>query len=335
MWAALMEALRQLERRLQGRQADPSAGSIDSQSIKAAKQNGEIGFDGGKQVKGRKRHLLVDTLGLIVAVVVTSANTDDRVGLMKLLNHYFAHGVARLRKVWVDQGYRAQWLRTWVWGLKKTHKIDLEVTENQGKGFHVIPWRWAVEIKLQWLIEGEPFDLRLIVRWNAETKCFESLLTNLPQTRYSLDLVCLGQRLRWRVELLFKEWKSHTNLHKFDTEKETTSEALIWASLAASALKRFLAHCAERLLEVAISTRKTSMPSAYELPQLFRTLREGDGPVYRRAFKAMIRYLGTNDKRAHPERDARTGRARLGLKPLFQLSEPSTVIETLEEPMAA
>jgi len=77
-----MAALRQLERRRLGRHAEPSAGSVDSQSIKTATQQTEVGFDGGKKVKGRKRHLLVDTLGLIIAVVVTAANTDDRLGLV-------------------------------------------------------------------------------------------------------------------------------------------------------------------------------------------------------------------------------------------------------------
>ena len=132
-----------------------------------------------------------------------------------------------------------------------------------------------------------------------------------------------------------KEWKSYTNLHKFDTEKETISEALIWASLSSSAIKRFLAHAAEHLLEVVISTRKASMPSAYDLPELFRALRYGDGPWYRRAFKAMIDSLGKNARRAHPERDARTGRARLGRKPIFQLSEQRAFIDNDKQPAAA
>ena len=149
--------------------------------------------------------------------------------------------------------------------------------------------------------------MRLIGSWNPQKKCFDYLLTNLPQDRYTLSMICLAYKLRWQVELLFKEWKSYTNLHKFDTEKETISEALIWASLAASAIKRFLAHATEQLLEVVISTRKASMPSAYELPELFRALRYGDGPWYRRAFESMIAYLGKNAKRAHPKRDDRTG----------------------------
>src|SRR2546426_5250805 len=186
------------------------------------------------------------------------------------------------------------------------------ITSCQDRDFQAIiskfPKRQRAELDVEWLIEGEPFRLRLIVSWNPETKCFAYLLTNLSQDRYTISMICLGYKLRWQVELLFKEWKSYTNLHKFDTEKDTIAEALIWASLAASALKRFLAHAAEHLLEVVISTRKASMPSAYDLPELFRALRHGDGPWYRRAFKVMIHYLGRNAKRAHPERDARTDR---------------------------
>ena len=148
-------------------------------------------------------------------------------------------------------------------------------------------------------------------------------------------MICLGYKIRWQVELLFKEWKTYTNLHKFDTEKGKISESLIWASLAASATKRFLAHAAEHLLEVVISTRKASMPSAYDLPELFRALRYGEGPWYRRAFEAMIAYLGKNAKRAHPKRDDRTGRSRLGLKPLFQLSAQQGLKDNCEQPAAA
>lgn len=197
------------------------------------------------------------------------------------------------------------------------------------------PKRQRAELGVEWLIEGEPFRVRLIVRWNPETKSFDYLLTNLPKDRYPINIVCLGYKLRWQVELLFKEWKSHTNLHKFDTEKENIAESLIWASLAASAIKRFLAHAAERLLEVVISTRKASMPSAYQLPQLFRALRHGDGPWYRRAFEAMMASLGTNAKRAHPKRDARTGRSRLGLKPLFQIAAQKGTQDTCEQPAVA
>lgn len=152
VWGDVLETLRHWERQCQGRLPEPSAGCADSQSIKTATQGQDVGFDGNKKVKGRKRHILVDTLGLMVAVVVTAANIDDRQGLVALLQRYFASGVKRLRKIWVDGGYEAQWLHDWVYGLKQSHKIDLEVVERMGKGFTVLPQRWKVERTFAWLL---------------------------------------------------------------------------------------------------------------------------------------------------------------------------------------
>jgi putative transposase len=152
VWARVMDTLRQWERQSQGRLPEPSACCADSQSIKTATQGEDVGFDGHKKIKGRKRHLLVDTLGLIIAVVVTAANMDDRQGLVALMKRYCASGVTRLRKIWVDGGYDAQWLCDWVRGLQRTHKVDLEVVEHTGKGFQVVPYRWVVERTFGWLL---------------------------------------------------------------------------------------------------------------------------------------------------------------------------------------
>jgi putative transposase len=145
VWARIMATLRQWERQSQGRLPEPSACCADSQSIKTATQGEEVGFDGHKKIKGRKRHILVDTLGLLVAVVVTAANTDDRLGLVALLQRYLASGVKRLRKIWVDAGDQAPGLSDWVRSRKRTHKIDLEVVEHTGKGFQIVKHRWKVE----------------------------------------------------------------------------------------------------------------------------------------------------------------------------------------------
>ena len=141
-----MDMWRTWQRRDEGRKDDPSASCADSQSIKVSTQGQEVGLDGNKKIKGRKRHILVDTLGLILAVIVTPANLDDRQGLVTLLETYWARGARRLRKIWVDQGDEAQWLKEWAAGLQQTHKIDVEVVERQGKGFQVEPHRWQVEV---------------------------------------------------------------------------------------------------------------------------------------------------------------------------------------------
>ena len=198
-----------------------------------------------------------------------------------------------------------------------------------------LPKKQRSALDVEWLIDHEPFRLRLIASWNKETQAFVSLLTNLPQARYDRHTICLGYKLRWQVALVFKAWKSYANLHAFDTENEHIAEALIWASLAASALKRFVAHAAEHLLEVVVSTRKAAMTPAYVLPELFRALRYGAGLWYRRAFEAMIRYLGSNAKRAHPQRDARTGRSQLGLQPVFALTDHKAFMDNKEERVAA
>jgi putative transposase len=150
--AKLMEVLRQMARCRVGRQSEPSAGSVESQSLKTAPQGQEVGCDGGKEVQGRKRHLLVDTLGLILAGVVTAAAAADRLGVGTLLTQDFAGGVRRWRKLWVEGGYRAEWVALWGRNLKHPHKVDLEVTDNAGPAFQVIPWRWAVGRTFAWLL---------------------------------------------------------------------------------------------------------------------------------------------------------------------------------------
>lgn len=152
LWEKVLTFVRKRERLRQGRFAEPSAGCVDSQSVKTATQGRDIGIDGGKWVKGRKRHLLVDTLGILLAVVVTSANTSDQEGFKTLLQTYFKVQVQRLRRIWVDGGYSGEPLSSWTAALKKTFKIVLEVVEKQGKGFNLVKHRWVVERTFAWLL---------------------------------------------------------------------------------------------------------------------------------------------------------------------------------------
>ena len=131
-----------------GRKKNPSAGSIDSQSVRTGLQGAETG---GKKVKGRKRHIPADTPGLILTVIVTPAGEGDREGLKRLLMDCFSKGTNRLRKTWADGGYSGSSVYEWVRNLKKTWCTDLEVSEKEGKGFNVVKKRRAVERTFAWI----------------------------------------------------------------------------------------------------------------------------------------------------------------------------------------
>jgi putative transposase len=121
---------------------------MDSQSVKVAEQPGERGYDAGKKVHGRKRHLLVDTLGLILAVVVHSAAVQDRDGAKLLLPALLNFGW--VRKVFADGGYAGQ-LSHWVKGLLPRRGLKIEIVKRLAPGFNILPKRWLVERTFAWL----------------------------------------------------------------------------------------------------------------------------------------------------------------------------------------
>jgi transposase len=152
-WERVHEQLVGWERVAQGHEPTPSAASLDSQSVKTGNPRGQtMGFDGGKKVKGRKRHLMVDTLGLVMMVVVTAANVSDLAGAREIFTRLAAlpERIARLVVIWVDGTYAGADFMKWAMDTYRWIIETIKRSDNT-QGFVLLPKRWVVERSWGWL----------------------------------------------------------------------------------------------------------------------------------------------------------------------------------------
>jgi len=178
---AINTALCKMDRLKRGRTVTPTGALIDSQSIKTAKEASEVGFDGGKMIKGHKRHMLTDTVGNMLNVVVSAANVSDIAG-GKLVIEKILDTFSTIEKIWADGTYRGG-LVDWV---RETLDATLEVVKREEgqKGFKVQPKRWVVERTFAWL-----------GNYRRLSKDYERLLHNSEGMIYLASIKTMLKRL--------------------------------------------------------------------------------------------------------------------------------------------
>ena len=191
--------------------------------------------------------------------------------------------------------------------LPRLHGKKLKTVRYDLRGFP------SVDLLVEWGPKKAPFRCRLVMTWNPKHHQFQYLATNLPIESYDASFIQEGYRLRWQIELLFKERKSHANLHVFNTSKAPIAKGLIWASLIAAALSRYMAHSTQLITQVEISTQRAAMCAVHFVAEIAHAVRSGSAPRLYQAVESAIRLLSINAKRTHPKRDRRKGRTSSGL----------------------
>lgn len=183
-WQQIHDRLRAQVRLQAGRHKHPTAGSLDSQSVKSAAHPGCRGYDAGKRVMGRKRHILVDTLGLLLAVVVTAASSSDAKGARLLLSK-LGGACKKLRRIWVDGTYRGKLLE-WV-SLHCRFRLQPVLRCDDKPSFVVLHRRWVVERTFGWFTQCR----RLVKDYETKTESSEAMIY-LAMTRLMIRRLALS-----------------------------------------------------------------------------------------------------------------------------------------------
>jgi transposase len=171
LWERLNARLRAMVRGSVGKRSRPTAAILDSQSVKSDGHGGVRGYDAAKNIKGRKRHLLVDTLGLVLGVKVTAADVPEREGAMALLSGILGW-LLWLRLIWVDGGYTGDPFAHWVMEFRSKLKVEVVKRSDTTRGFKVLARRWVVERTFGWLMRHR----RLVRDYETCTKSAEAFV---------------------------------------------------------------------------------------------------------------------------------------------------------------
>lgn len=150
-WALLNDALRAVVRTEEGKEIAPTAAVLDSQTVRSDSHGGQVGYDAGKKTKGRKRFILVDTLGFLLGVAVAPADTPERAGARSLLETVLPQ-FGSLQKLWVDGGYSGPEFSNWARDLAPQLEVEVIKRSDSVQGFQVLPKRWVVERTFGWLV---------------------------------------------------------------------------------------------------------------------------------------------------------------------------------------
>ena len=138
-------------RKKMGKNCRPTAAILDSQNVKSDPHGGVVGYDAAKRIKGRKRHVLVDTLGLLLGIEITPADKTERDEAKELLTRILPW-LDWLKLIWVDGGYSGSAFADWCRGLKSKLKVEVVKRSDDSTGFAVLPRRWVVERTFGWFM---------------------------------------------------------------------------------------------------------------------------------------------------------------------------------------